>query len=100
MARKITVTPRVLREAATKIDQYAAEYKSAFEKMYSEIDSMNSVYEGADYEAYATQVAGFKEDLNKMYTLMGEYATFLRDSATKYDGVQQNIIAQAARLTN
>lgn len=100
MSRRIRVAPEYLRQASQKIGQQAEQYKSYYEEMYREIDSMASSWSGADNQAFTTQIQGFLPDLERMYQLMTEYGNFLNQSAQVYERVQNETIAYARRLTN
>lgn len=100
MARKITVTPEQLTSASEKIDTLAADYQKVYMKLYTEIESMNAAWDGADNVAYTSQVKGFEDDFQLMYKLMLDYSAFLKNSAQMYSQTQDDIISQASKLTN
>lgn len=100
MSRKIRVAPEYLRQTSQKITQQAEQYKSYYESMYREIDSMAGSWSGADNQAFTAQIQGFLPDLRQMYQLMTEYSDFLNRSAQVYERVQNETIAYARRLTN
>lgn len=101
MARNIEVTPELLETVAGTIEGYAGEYKTAYEKVYSETDAIsNTKWAGKDNQSYINQIGGFKEDLTKMHQLMLSYADFLRKSAKAYRDTQDTITNDAKKLTN
>lgn len=99
MARTIQVTPEQLESAAGKIDSLAAEYKEQYNALYKETDSM-ALWEGKDSKAFVAQIAGFKDDLEKMYNLMLKYADFLKKSAKAYRQTQDTAVMEARKLAN
>lgn len=100
MARVIEVTPEDLRNAATKIENLAGEYKTQYDTLYKETSSMASTWAGKDNQAYTDQIAGFKDDFEKMYSLMNQYVEFLRSSAKAYQDTQDAIVTEAKTLRN
>lgn len=100
MARNIQVTPELLESTAGKIEGLAAEYKSQYEALYGKTNAMASSWSGKDNVAYTEQIAGFKDDFQKMHQLMLDYATFLRQSAKSYRTTQENVVNEAKKLTN
>ncbi len=100
MARKIEVTPDLLVSAAGAIENLASQYKDQYTRLYSETNAMASTWSGKDNLAYTDQIAGFKDDFEKMYALMNRYATFLRDSAKMYRDTQDAVVTEARRLQN
>lgn len=100
MARTIQVTPEQLETAAGKIEALAGEYKTQYNQLYSETNAMAATWDGKDNTAFVNQIAGFKDDLEKMHTLMLNYADFLRKSAKAYRETQNTIVAEARKLVN
>lgn len=100
MGNKIVVDPAKLEAAAGKIDEYSADYKKTYTQLFTEVQAMGANWQGSDNLSYTTQIKGFEEDFTKMYTLMTEYATFLRNSAASYKTTQANIESASKKLAN
>ena len=100
MARNIEVTPEQLESTAGRIEGLAAEYKTQYDLLYSETNAMASTWSGKDNLAFTDQIAGFKNDFEAMYTLMNQYADFLKKSAKAYRETQDAVTAEARKLTN
>lgn len=100
MARVIEVTPEQLESTAGKIENLAADYQKQYEQLYSETNAMASTWNGKDNTAFVNQIAGFKDDFQKMHTLMLNYADFLRKSAKAYRDTQDAITSEARKLVN
>lgn len=100
MAQTIRVTPEMLESAATSIESLANEYKAQYTELYSTTGSLAQTWSGADNVAFTNQIDGFKDDLEKMYTLMNRYAEYLRATAKSYRETQEAIVKQAKSLIN
>ena len=100
MARTIQVTPEQLESAAGRIEGLAADYKSQYDALYNETNAMASTWNGKDNTAFVDQIAGFKDDFEKMHTLMLNYADFLRKSAKAYRDTQNTVVSEARKLVN
>ena len=100
MARNIEVTPEMLPTAAASIESMAGDYKTQYETLYKETSSMASTWSGKDNQSYISQIEGFKDDLEKMYKLMGDYAEFLRTAAKAYQDTQDAVTTEAKNLLN
>lgn len=100
MARTIQVTPEQLESAAGRIEGLAADYKSQYDALYNETNAMASTWQGKDNTAFVDQIAGFKDDFDKMHTLMLNYADFLRKSAKAYSDTQDTVVSEARKLIN
>lgn len=100
MARNIQVTPEQLEVTAARIEALAAEYKNQYNQLYSETNAMASTWNGKDNVAFTDQIAGFKDDFEKMHALMIQYADFLKKSARAYRETQNTVVAEARKLKN
>ena len=100
MARIIEVTPEQLESAAGRIEGLAADYKTQYDQLYSETNAMASTWNGKDNVAFTDQIAGFKDDFEKMHSLMLQYADFLRKSAKAYRDTQDTVVSEARKLVN
>jgi WXG100 family type VII secretion target len=100
MARIIEVTPEQLETTAGKIEGLAADYKTQYEKLYSETSAMANTWNGKDNVAFVNQIDGFKDDLQKMHNEMIKYAEYLRQTAKAYRDTQDNVVAEARKLAN
>lgn len=100
MARTIQVTPEQLESAAGRIESLAGDYKTQYETLYNETNAMASTWNGKDNTAFVDQIAGFKDDFEKMHTLMLNYADFLRKSAKAYRDTQDTVVTEARKLVN
>lgn len=97
----ITVTTQSLTTKAGEVDNLAAEYMSHYEALLNDVNTLTtSDWQGEDATAFRNQVEGFREDFQKMRSLMGDYADFLREAAGKYDSMQSNMINTIKGLQN
>ncbi len=100
MSQNIQVTPEQLETDATKIEGLAADYKNQYDLLYKETGAMSSTWNGKDNIAFTDQIAGFKDDFEKMHTLMLNYVDFLRQSAKAYRDTQESVTSEARKLVN
>ncbi|MBR5949277.1 MAG: WXG100 family type VII secretion target [Clostridia bacterium] len=96
----ITVSPEKLRAAANRIKTLAEQYEGEYKKFYNTTENMSAGWEGDDNRAFIQRIDGFKDDFQKMKTLMDRYADFLNTSAATYDKTQDDIKRAANSLTN
>ncbi len=100
MARTIQVTPEQLETAAGTIEGLSADYKTQYDQLYTETSAMAATWSGKDNTAFVDQISGFKDDFEKMHTLMLNYADFLRKSAKAYRDTQDTVVTEARKLVN
>lgn len=97
---RIVVSPQVLKSTASYVTEQASSYKQNYEKLYTEVNAMASAWQGADNQAFASQIEGFREDFDAMYKLMNQYAEFLTKAADSYSATQSELITKAKKLVN
>ncbi len=100
MGRKIVVNPAELNSTAGRIDNMSAEYRKLFNKLFSDVNSMQAAWQGADNQAFSSQIQGFQDDFTLMAKLMDEYSQFLKTAAKTYQQAQDDTIAAARKLSN
>lgn len=100
MATTIKVTPQELTNASSKITGLANEYKTDYENLFKDVDAMKSNWDGQDNQAFTSQIAGFKDDFEKMFNLMIQYAQYLKTTAKSYSDAQETIKNSASKLVN
>jgi len=100
MSRKIVVEPAKLETAAQKMEAQAADYERLYKQLFSEVEGMGAAWQGADNQAFVSQIKGFEDDFQKMRELMKAYSEFLTTSAKIYRETQTETINMAKRLAN
>lgn len=100
MSKTIVVDMEKLKSVAGKIDTQVQEYQRVYNQIFSEVDGMAAAWKGADNVAFTTQIQGFKDDFEQMTKTLQNFSEFLKSSANKYEGTQNDIIAQAKKLAN
>ena len=95
---KINVDMNQLIQNASYITQQAAEYEAAYRNVYELLEQLHSVWQGKDYNAFASQLNDFRRDFDMMKRVLDEYARYLRESASVYSRLQEECAAMAGRL--
>ncbi|WP_234121605.1 WXG100 family type VII secretion target [Clostridium hydrogenum] len=100
MGRSIMVDPAKLQSTSSSMDSQIAEYERQYNQLYSEVESMGAAWQGADNQAYVSQIDGFKDDFKAMVQVMKDYSDFLKSASKVYTQAQDDTINAARRLTN
>lgn len=99
MARgQIIVETAQLDTAAGKVEELSKNYFDEYTKLYGLITELQNAWAGTDNTAYTNQINEFKDDFQRMKSLMDDYAQFLRETAAKYRAVQEEIKSGAQKL--
>lgn len=96
---KIIVDTSRLDSAASTVEGKADIYNTNYTKLYQLVQNLKTSFDGADYQAFSTQIEGFRDDFQRMEKLMRDYAAYLRKTAATYRETQSSIAAEAKRLS-
>lgn len=100
MATTIKVTPQDLEHASSQIESLANDYNNEYEALFNRVNGMRGKWDGQDNQSFTDQVAGFRDDFEKMKALMDQYADYLRNTAKGYKDTQDLIVQGVKSLTN
>ncbi len=97
--RTILVEPSILESSASSIDSFNNQYEQCYRNLYQRVDQLSLDWLGQDNIAFNNQIKSYQDDLNKISMLLSEYSHFLRKTAQAYRQTQEELAAQAMRLT-
>lgn len=98
--KQISVNTGDLTTAASQIESIAAEYKKQYEAIYIEANALSEKWKDKANTAFVEQITGFKDDFEKMHTLLDSYVGFLKKSAKSYEDTINNAVTKAKSLKN
>lgn len=96
----IKVTPQELQTASSQITSLANSYEKEYKALFDRIHNMKGKWDGQDNQNYTDQVEGFRDDFEKMKSLMDQYSEYLKNTAQAYTDTQNEIAQTAKGLTN
>lgn len=94
---ELFVNPQELEAISGRVDEQVARYKSCYDRIYSEVESLSTTWTGEANQAFVTQLRGFQSDFESMQKLLAKYAEFLRVAANNYQRTE-NINIENARM--
>ena len=68
------------------------------QNLYKKVEQMQSIWQGVDHLAIQNQLEEFRPSLNEMYQVIQEYSNVLKQTASVYEQLQQDRVAQARLL--
>lgn len=98
--RKITVDPQMLDNVANRINELNDEYHRLFALLNQDVDSLQSAWQGKDNLAFTEKIKGFNDDFNHVFVLLGQYETYLKNTASAYRQTQDALVNEVNRLAN
>jgi WXG100 family type VII secretion target len=99
MANAIKVTPEELLTMASKLEGWTDQYQACYKRIYNTVNDLASTWGGEAQTQYFTQIDGFNNDFENLYLLFNKYATYLRNTAQKYQEAEANIKQSASSLS-
>lgn len=95
----IKVDTDEVRRVASNVDDIATEYETTYKSLLNNVEQFTSTdWTGDDATSFKNKVFDFTDDLNKMKTLMNEYADALRTFANNYEETQSRVKSQSQGL--
>lgn len=95
----IMVNTDELRRVAQRVDGIASEYKNTYDALLQDVSTFTTTdWKGEDADAFRNKVEGFRQDFEKMKSLMNDYANNLRQAATDYDNTRNEIMRKNQSL--
>ena len=95
---KISVDYSEVYQASVYVKNKADSYNDLIQNLYKKVEQMQSIWQGADHLAFQNQLEEFRPSLNEMYQVIQEYSNVLKQTASVYEQLQQDRVAQARLL--
>lgn len=95
---KISVDCNEVYQASVYLNQKANDYGDLIKNLYMRIEQMQSIWQGVDHQQFQTQLEQFRPQLNTMQEVIMDYSNCLKQTASIYEQLQQDRVAQAKNL--
>lgn len=93
------VTPETLEASAGKVEGKAAEFKKAYESIYTAVQDLMVSYKGEASQTFNQRIDGYKNDFAAADKALANYVQFLRDYASKMKSTESEIKSKASALS-
>ena len=95
---KISVDYSEVYQASVYVKNKADSYNDLIQNLYKKVEQMQSIWQGVDHLAFQNQLEEFRPSLKEMYQVILEYSNVLKQTASVYEQLQQDRVAQARLL--
>lgn len=95
---KISVDYSEVYQASVYVKNKAEDYNDLILNLYKKVEQMQSIWQGVDHLAFQNQLEEFRTTLNEMFQVILEYSNVLKQTASVYEQLQQDRVAQAKLL--
>lgn len=87
-----------IRNAGRNLQRQAAQYEVLYTTIMSRMKSLQSAWQGSDFQAFAQQIEALKPKMVQLKRAIDLYADLLLQDAAAYEQLQRNRAASARRL--
>ena len=101
MANIIHVSPEKLTQSAAKFEQTAGEIKSLTSNMTQTVQALSGrVWSGEASTAYKNKFNNLQGDINKLYTMVTNHGTHLKQIAQEYKTKETENVSESSNLSS
>ena len=94
----LKASPEEIRTAGKNLVGNAESYLGSVKLLYETVDNLQQSWQGADNVKFATTVNSYKENINALGQVIGNYGVFLQETANSLEKLQAEIAQQASNL--
>ncbi len=94
----LKASPEEIRTAGKGLVGNADSYLASVKAIYETVDNLQSSWQGSDNQQFVNTVNGYKENINALGQVIGNYGVFLQETANSLEKLQADIANQARAL--
>lgn len=94
----LKASPEEIRTAGKKLVANAESYLASSKSLYETVDNLKANWQGADNQQFASTVYSYKENIDALGQVIGNYGVFLQETGNSLEKLQSDIAAQASQL--
>ncbi len=94
----LKASPEEIRTAGKNLVGNAESYLGSVKNLYETVDTLQQNWKGSDNAQFANTVNSYKENINALGQVIGNYGVFLQETANSLEKLQAEIAQQASNL--
>ena len=94
----LKANPQDIKTAGRKLVSDAEEYIASVKKLYDTVDSLKRNWQGSDNQEFASTVYSYKENIDALGQVIGNYGVFLQETGSSLEKLQADIAQEASQL--
>lgn len=94
----LKASPEEIRNAGKSLVGNAENYLNYVKALYKTVDDLSMSWQGEDNMKFANTVNSYKENINALGQVIGNYGVFLQETANSLEKLQAEIAQQASNL--
>lgn len=94
----LKASPEAIASTGKGLVNNAESYLAEVKVLYDTVDNLTSSWQGSDNVSFANTVNGYRENIEALGKVVGNYGVFLQETANKLAELQSEIANSAASL--
>lgn len=94
----LKASPEEIRTAGRKLVSNAESFLASVKSLYETVDNLKANWQGQDNQTFAATVYGYKENIDALGQVIGNYGVFLQETGNSLEKLQADIAQQASNL--
>lgn len=94
----LKASPEEIRGAGKNLVDKGNSYMASVKSLYETVDNLKANWTGSDNQQFVSTVYGYRENINALGQVIGNYGVFLQETATNLEKLQAEIAQQASNL--
>ena len=94
----LKANPDEIKTAGRKLVSNAEAYMSSVKSLYETVDELKATWQGADNQQFAATVYGYKDNIDALGQVIGNYGVFLQETGSSLEKLQSDIAQEASQL--
>ena len=94
----LKANPDEIKTAGRKLVSNAEAYMSSVKSLYETVDNLKATWQGADNQQFASTVYSYKDNIDALGQVIGNYGVFLQETGSSLEKLQSDIANEASQL--
>ena len=94
----LKASPEEIRTAGKKLVSNAENYLASVKSLYETVDNLKANWQGADNQQFASTVYSYKDNIDALGQVIGNYGVFLQETGSSLEKLQSDIAQEASQL--
>ena len=94
----LKASPEEIRTAGKGLVEKAESYITSVKALYKTVEELSMSWQGEDNVKFANTVNSYRENINALGQVIGNYGVFLQETANSLEKLQAEIAQQASNL--
>ena len=94
----LKANPEDIKTAGKKLVSDAESYIASVKSLYETVDNLKATWQGADNQQFASTVYSYKDNIDALGQVIGNYGVFLQETGSSLEKLQSDIAQEASQL--